>query len=197
MNKQEFLSSLRARLNGLPKEDIDERINFYEEMINDRIDDGKSEEEAVADIGTVDQIIEEIAQDTPLRKLVKEKIKPKRKLRAWEIILIILGFPLWFPLALTALILIFVFYLLIWILVLVSYTVEFSLVAAAVGGLFIFAAYLVNGDFNLVSLGLSVMSAGGSFLFLFPCYWATKGTIKLSHFIITRIKMLFINKKEK
>ena len=195
MNKQEFLSSLRARLNGLPKEDIDERINFYEEMINDRMDDGKSEEEAVADIGTVDQIIEEIAQDTPLAKLVKEKIKPKRKLRVWEIILIILGFPLWFPLVLTALILAFVFYLLIWILVLVCYTVEFSLVGSAVVGLFIFVAYLINGEFNLASIGLSVMCAGGSFLFLFPCYWST--TLKLSTLIMTKIKMLFINKKEK
>ena len=197
MNKQEFLSSLRARLNGLPKEDIDERINFYEEMINDRIDDGKSEEEAVADIGTVDQIVEEIAQDTPLAKLVKEKIKPKRKLRVWEIILIILGFPLWFPLVLTALILACVFYLLIWILVLVTYSVEFGLVASAVGGLLIFIAYLFNGQLNLVSLGVFIMCSGGSFLFLFPCYWATKGTIKLSKLIMTRIKMLFINKKEK
>lgn len=197
MNKQEFLSSLRARLNGLPKEDIDERINFYEEMINDRIDDGKSEEEAVADIGTVDQIVEEIAQDTPLAKLVKEKIRPKRKLRAWEIVLLILGFPLWLPLVLTALIIALVFYLLIWILVLVCYTVEFSLMASAVVGLFVFIAYLFNGDFNLASIGLSIMSAGGAFLFIFPCFWATKGTLKLSKLIMTKIKMLFINKKEK
>ena len=197
MNKQEFLSSLRVRLKGLPKEDIDERINFYEEMINDRIDDGKSEEEAVSDIGTVDQIIEEIAQDTPLAKLVKEKIKPKRKLKTWEILLIILGSPLWFPLALVAFILACVFYLVIWVLVIVCYTFEFSLAASAVMGLFIFVAYLINGEFNLASLGLSIMSAGGAFLFLFPCYWSTRGTLKLSKFIMTKIKMLFINKKEK
>lgn len=197
MNKQEFLSSLRDRLNGLPKEDIEERLNFYEEMINDRMDEGKSEEEAVADIGSVDQIVEEIAQDTPLRKLVKEKIKPKRKLRAWEIVLIILGFPLWFPLLLTAFILALVFYLLIWILVLVSYSIEFSLCASAVMGLFIFIAYLFNGEFNLASLGLSIMCSGGAFLFLFPCYWTTRGTLKLSKTIMTKIKMLFINKKEK
>ena len=196
MNKQEFLSSLRQRLNGLPKEDIDERISFYEEMINDRIDDGKSEEEAIADIGTVDQIIEEIAQDTPLRKLVKEKIKPKRKLKAWEIVLIILGSPLWFPLALTALILIGVFYLLVWILVLVSYTVETSLVASSILGSLIFAFYLINGEFNMASIGISIMSAGGAFLFLFPCLWSTKGTLKLSKFLMTKIKMLFINQKE-
>ena len=195
MNKQEFLSSLRARLNGLPKDDIEERINFYEEMINDRIDDGKSEEEAVADIGTVDQIVEEIARETPLVKLVKEKIKPKRKLRVWEIILLILGFPLWFPLALTGLILAFVFYLLIWVLVIVCYSVEVGLIACAFGGLIAFFAYLFNGDFNLMSLGISIMSAGGAALFVFACIGATKGTLKLSKVIMTKIKMLFINKK--
>lgn len=197
MNKQEFLSSLRARLNGLPKEDIDERINFYEEMINDRIDDGKSEEEAVADIGTVDQIVEEIARDTPLVKLVKEKITPKRKLRVWEIILLALGFPLWFPLALTAVVLAFVFYLLIWVLVIVCYSVEFALVVSSFGALVAFFAYLFGGEFNLVCLGISIMSAGGAFLFIFACYGSTKATIKLSKLILTKTKLLFINKKEK
>ncbi len=197
MNKQEFLTSLRARLNGLPQEDIDERINFYEEMINDRIDDGKSEEEAVADIGSVDQIVEEIAQDTPLSKLVREKIKPKRKLKAWEIILLILGFPLWFPLVLTAIILAFVFYLLIWVLVIVCYSIELALAASSLAGLIAFVAYLVNGNFNLASLGVAIMAGGGAVLFIFACYGATKGTLKLSKVIMTKIKMLFINKKEK
>jgi len=197
MNKQEFLTSLRARLNGLPQEDIDERINFYEEMINDRIDDGKSEEEAVADIGSVDQIVEEIAQDTPLTKLVREKIKPKRKLKAWEIVLLILGFPLWFPLVLTAVILAFVFYLLIWVLVIVCYSVELALAASSFAGLIAFVAYLVNGSFNLMSIGVAIMAGGGAVLFIFACYGATKATLKLSKAIMTKIKMLFINKKEK
>ena len=105
MKKQEFLTELRSKLNGLPKEDIDNRINFYEEMINDRMDDGKTEEEAVADIGSVDDVVRQIANDTPMLRLVAEKAKPKRALRAWEIVLIILGFPLWFPLVITSIVL--------------------------------------------------------------------------------------------
>ena len=49
MTKKEFLSSLRSKLQGLPPSDIDERISFYSEMIDDRMDEGKSEEEAVSD----------------------------------------------------------------------------------------------------------------------------------------------------
>ena len=129
MKKEEFLTELRSKLNGLSKEEIDERINFYSEMIDDRISEGKSEEEAVADLGGVDKVIDDILKDTPLLNLVKERIKPKRRLRAWEIILLILGFPLWFPLMIVFFVLVFVAYLLIWIFVIVTYAIEISLVA--------------------------------------------------------------------
>ena len=77
MTKKQFLDELRSKLVGLPKSDVDERISFYEEMINDRMDEGKSEEEAVNDIGTVDEVIKQIAKDTPLVSLVAHKMKPK------------------------------------------------------------------------------------------------------------------------
>ena len=108
MKKQEFLNELRKQLAGLPKDDLDNRINFYEEMINDRMDEGLSEEEAVADIGTVDDIVKQIASETPMLRLVAEKAKPKRTLRVWEIVLIVLGFPLWLPLLIVGLVLLFV-----------------------------------------------------------------------------------------
>ncbi|MBR5538496.1 MAG: hypothetical protein IKU61_01205 [Clostridia bacterium] len=47
MNKQEFLEELRKGLSGLPKEDVRERLNFYGEIIDDRIEEGLTEEEAV------------------------------------------------------------------------------------------------------------------------------------------------------
>ena len=45
MNKQEFFEQLRKGLSGLPKDDIEERLTFYKEMIEDRIEDGLSEED--------------------------------------------------------------------------------------------------------------------------------------------------------
>ena len=47
MNKQEFLSLLRRELSGLPQGDIEERVGFYAEMIDDRMEEGLTEEEAV------------------------------------------------------------------------------------------------------------------------------------------------------
>ena len=196
MTKKEFLSELRSKLQGLPPDDIDERVSFYEEMINDRIDEGKTEEEAVAEIGSVEDVVREIAKDTPLVKLVKEKMKPRRRIRAWEIVLIVLGFPLWFPLLITALVLIMVFWILVWVLVIVTYTVEIALSAASVAGVVAFMAYFLNGEMNYTAIGASIMCAGAAILFVFACIGATKGSIALTKGIITGIKMLFIGKKK-
>ena len=192
MKKNEFLNELRKRLIGLPNTDIEDRLSFYSEAIDDRIDEGKSEEEAVADLGSIDEIVNEIAKDTPLLKLVKEKVKPKRSLRAWEIVLIIVGFPLWFPLALTALVLILVAYLLVWVFVIVSYTIEGSLVGVALGGLVAFTAYLTDG--TLLPLGASIMCLGAAILFVFACIGITKATFQLSKKMVIAIKKAFIKK---
>ncbi len=194
MYKNEFLTELRNRLQGLPQDDLDNRINFYEEMINDRMDEGKSEEEAVAEIGSVEEVVTQIASETPLLKLVKEKAKPKRALKVWEIILIILGFPLWFPLLITAFVLCLVAYILIWTLVIVVYSVELSFIVSSLAGLVVFFAYLFAGQFNLIPLAVAVMSAGGGVLLYFGCTEVTKLTIKLSKNIVLKIKTAFIRK---
>ena len=61
MNKKDFFEKLRECLTGLPESDLEERISFYEEIIDDKMDEGLSEEEAVAELGSVEQIIAQIA----------------------------------------------------------------------------------------------------------------------------------------
>ena len=65
MNKREFLQKLENGLSGLPREDIEQRLSFYAEMIDDRIEDGFSEEEAVAGIGTPEEIAAQVIEETP------------------------------------------------------------------------------------------------------------------------------------
>ena len=194
MTREIFLNSLREKLKGLSPEDIEDRISFYYEMIDDMMDEGKTEEEAVAQIGTVDDVVYEIAQDTPLAKLVKERIKPKRKLAAWEIVLLVLGFPLWFPLALTAAILCLVFYILFWVLVIVAYAVESSLVIGSIAFLIAGIANLFTGGPALMSFGVALLCGGGGALFFFVCWYVTKWTIKAHKKVFTKIKAKFIKK---
>ena len=197
MTKNEFLEELRSKLVGLPKEDVDERISFYEESINDRMDEGMSEEEAVADIGTVDEVITQIAKDTPLLSIVKHKMKPKRKIRGWEIALIAIGFPLWFPLLITALVLIFVGFILMWTGAIVTYSVELSLIAAFfMSCVSFFLGYFDGGGItaNLVYVGMAGMCFGGAICLGFGCYGVTKGMIKATRGMFTGIKSWFIRK---
>ena len=196
MNKSEFLKELEKNLKGLPKEDIDERIEFYSEMIDDRVEEGKTEEEAVEEIGTVEEVVREIAEDTPLLELVKKKMKPKRSLSAWEIVLIVLGFPVWFPLLVTFSVLAIVCYILVWVLVIVTYSVEIALIAVGVAGVFgsLFLAF--TGVFQLSNFALGLVGLGGACLFYFVCVKATKLTLKLSKNIFIGIKKLIIGGKK-
>ena len=98
------LQAVREKLKGLSEEDINKALEFYEEAISDRMEEGLTEDQAVAAIGTPDEIANQILMDTPLPKLVKAKAKskPKKSFKVWEIVLLVLGFPIWFPLILTA-----------------------------------------------------------------------------------------------
>ena len=60
-------------------------------MLDDQMEEGLSEEEAVAAVGPVDEIVRQIIADTPLAKLAKERMRPRRQLKAWEIVLLVLG----------------------------------------------------------------------------------------------------------
>ena len=57
MNKQEFLSELKNRLAGIPQKDIDQTIEFYEELILDKMEEGQLEEEAIASLDSIDEIV--------------------------------------------------------------------------------------------------------------------------------------------
>lgn len=196
MNKEEFLKELELRLASLSSDDRNERLAFYSEMISDQVDEGKTEEEAVNELGGVDKVVNDIASDTPLLSLVKERVKPKRNLRGWEIIMLIIGFPLWFPILVVFILLCLLGYLLIWIGVIICYTIEVGFIAGAIWGLILFFASLAGGTFSMTYLGIAILSLGAAFLFIFACIGITKATIKLSKVTIRNIKSSFLKKGE-
>ena len=188
MKKQEFLDKLEKKISGLPKDDIKERLEFYSEMIDDRMEEGLSEEDAVAQIGLVDDVVSDIARETPLFKLVKEKAKPKRKMRGWEILLLILGFPLWFPLLITGFVLLFVGYILIWVFVRVAYAVELVFIVGAFAAIIMMFA----SGFSLFYIALALLLLGATILFFPVCKLVTIATAKLTKKIALSIKKKFV-----
>lgn len=198
INKQEFLAKLKKGLSGLPQSDIDERLAFYEEMIDDRIEDGLSEEDAVNEIGDIDEIISQIISETPLTKIVKEKIKPKRTLRAWEIILLILGSPLWISLLAATFIVVLSIYLVLWSLILCLWSIEVSLWAYTLCGIVSGIVIIFNDNVfsGLALIGIALVCAGLSIFLFFGCKAATKGTLLLTKKITRGIKNIFMKKEE-
>ena len=108
MNKQEFLSLLKQKLSKLPKQEVKERITFYSEMIDDRIEEGLSEEEAVSAIGNINEIASQIIKE------VSNNEEPKKKLTQSEILLLALGSPLWVPLLLAGVIIVWALLITLW-----------------------------------------------------------------------------------
>ena len=60
MTKKEFLAALRRKLRAVPQAELRERLGFYSEIIDDKMEEGLTEGEAVADVGNVDEIAEQI-----------------------------------------------------------------------------------------------------------------------------------------
>ena len=197
MSKTEFLYELRRRLAGLPQAEIEERIAFYNEMIDDRVEEGLTEEEAVAEIGPVEEIVNQIMAEIPLTAIVRERVKPKRALRAWEIILLVLGSPIWLSLLIAAFAVGLSLYIVLWSLVVCLWAVVVSLAASAVWCLFQVFLYQRAGNPGgaLFAGGAALACAGLSILLVFGSLAATKGTARLTEKILLGIKALFVGKE--
>lgn len=198
MTKLQFLLSLHDRLSGLPKDDVEERLHFYSEMIEDRMEDGLSEEEAVSAVGSVDEIAAQIVADIPLAKIAKEKIKPKRRLKVWEIVLLALGSPIWLSLLIAAFAVTLSLYASLWSVIISLLAVFGSLIGCAVGTIAAgtVLAFGSNSLAGVAMIGAGSVCAGLSVFLFFGCKAATKGILLLTKKIGSRIKRCFLKKEE-
>ena len=169
MDKNTFLSELQKRLKGLPQEDVQRTLDYYREMIEDRMEEGLLEEEAVAEIGSVEEIAEPLLPKSS-----------RRKMKAWEIVLLILGFPVWFPLLAAAAAVV--------ISIIASiYAVDVSLAASCLGGVLCTVVYLIQCNWagaaflfgcGLVCGGLAILCFMGSNALMKLCFTAIKKSFR-------------------
>ena len=198
MTKKEFLDELAKGLYGIPNEDITRSLEFYSEMIDDRIEEGMSEEEAVAEIGTVKEAISQILAEIPITKLIKEKVKKRRSSSAFETVLLILGSPIWLSLLISAFAVILSVYVSIWSVIISLWSAFASFVACALGGIISGVVFICTDNLlsGLTMLALSITLAGLSVFAFFGCKIATKGILILTKKIALAIKNCFVKKEE-
>ena len=138
----EFFSVIEKRLRGVLQDDLKKSMDYYGEMIADRMEDGLNEEEAVAALGSVDDIVYDIADGASIVSIVKSKVKPKKTLKAWQTVLIILGSPIWLSLIVAVLAVFLCAYVVLWSAVFTLYAVTLSAAVSALGCLLGSAALL-------------------------------------------------------
>lgn len=189
MHKEDFFCALRAKLSGLPQEDLERSLEFYREAIDDRMEGGLTEEEAVGQLGSVDEIVEQILAETPLPRLIRAKVTPGRSLKAWEILLLVLGSPLWLSLLLAAAAVVLAVYVALWSVLIAVYAV---VLAFAAGGI----ALLLTGIGQLLSMGLGFVLIGLSVLLFFAANAIGKGIVCLSRKCVLWTKALFVKREE-
>lgn len=197
MHKQEFLDRLQAGLAGLPQADIEERLNFYHEMIADAMEEGLSEEEAVASVGSVGQIVNQIVAEIPLGRLAKEKMKSKR-LKTWEIILLVLGSPVWFSLLAAAAAVALAIYISWWAVVISAWAVTVSVAASSIGGTAAAVLLLCQGNMagGIVMLAGAIVCAGLAIFAFYGCKSLTGLTLKLTGKLVLWTKNCIVKKEE-
>ena len=198
MNKKEFLEELRKGLSGLPQDDIEERLTFYSEMIDDRMEEGLSQEEAVAEIGSVKDIVSQIMSEIPLSRLVKEKVKPKRALRAWEIVLLALGSPIWISLLIAALAIVLSLYVVLWSVIICLWAAGLGIAGGSLGGILSAVILTIQGNFlqGAAVLGAALVCAGIFILWFFMCQQILKGVLLLTKKLALGFKYLVVGREK-
>ena len=132
MNRLEFINELGAALSVLPPEEVKKALDYYVESIDDRMEDGMTEEAAIESLGPIPELAEKIlseqepekqpepepdpfqppkAPEPPVQFIVSEAQTPppspapkKRRIPGWAIVLLIVGSPLWLTLGAAGLI---------------------------------------------------------------------------------------------
>lgn len=168
MSKEAFLQSLERLLKSLKKDERKKFLSYYNEMIEDYIEDGMTEEDAVKHVGTPGGIAEEILSN-------REVAAPRpvsTGMKVLVILLLILGSPLWGSLllavafmGLAAVLMVLSAYVLIWCIPLMTGSVcigslILSVVSLAGSPLVMFS----GASLGITQIGMGIMSAGISLL---------------------------------
>lgn len=174
MTKQLFLNELAAALHSLPREERYRTLGYYDELIDDRMEDGQSEEDAVASLGEPQQVAREIlGEEEPAPSTSKGR-------RVWLIVLLVLGFPLWGSLLVTAAVVLLCVFLCLFLPAFVLGVMALCLLAGAVLGV-VGTPFLIADTglaAGLFQLGLAVGMLGLAALCAVGFWYTGKATAK-------------------
>ena len=175
MNRQEFLDALAAQLASLPDAERERSLAFYMEMIDDRMESGATEEEAVASLGSVNEIAGEILQNTPTPH-------GKQKLRGWKLALLILGAPIWLPLLAATVVVALSLVIVLWSLIAALWAMAAGITLSAPMALLSGGIALLHWNLlrSAVCTAMACATAGLAILLVLAALRATRGASRFT-----------------
>lgn len=188
MTKSEFLAALDSALAALPREDREKSLDYYSEMIDDRIEEGMSEREAVEAVGRAEElaagiVAEAAPTETEAAQETAQTAEPERRrgMSAWTIALLILGSPVWLPLLLAGAAVLAAVYVVMWAMVLSLYALTLSFAAGALSGVFGGITQLMSGKAAqaLALVGAGLVCAGFAILTFHLSNLTARGVLML------------------
>lgn len=197
MNKYEFLAQLRRQLQALPEKEARASLDYYGEMIDDRMEDGLSEEAAVAAIGDVEEIAKNILEGTSAGEPAERKEKKPFTMGWWSILLVALGAPVWLALLIAAAATIFSVVVSLWSVVISLYAVAVSLGASCVGCLVAGFVTIKTPGAVFVAVGAALVCAGLTIVFFILSNLAAKGMVALTKLTWKGVEHCFIRKEQR
>ena len=163
MNKTQFCALLGNKLKPyLSPKEMYKTLNFFEEMIDDRIDEGLSEEEAVSQLGDINIIVDQILDEHNIGKK-QTKLVWRFIPRELGFINIVLLFPAWIT--------IFSLVASLFIVILsIIFSIVLSIIAIFIGGILLilkspfYLIYERNISYFLDTLGFGFVNSGAGLI---------------------------------
>jgi uncharacterized membrane protein len=192
MTKAEFLAELRARLQGLDKDDLQRSLDFYAEMIDDRMEDGMTEGEAVANVGDLNQIAPQTG-DAPHKEdaSVKSAQKTSYALRnPWVVVFLSPFISILWAIVFSVL-------TAFWCVVVALYAVDVFLWASGVvlhvAGTALFCSG--HGGDGLMVFGAGAFLVGFAILWSLGCKYAATGMVKATKWTVWGLIRMIVRKE--
>lgn len=184
MNKQEYLEALKAALDGADKTEAARTLKFYSELIDDALEDGVSEDEAIAGLESPYEAAKRIEGEGTAEK--SRRIHPALFISA-----VVLASPIWLPISVSIIAVIFSVYVSLWAVIVSLMASSIGTAAGALAGaVSSVMMYPWNGIADsLFMFGASLAAAGIAIYLMYLSVFATKQYIRLSLFCLSKMRI--------
>lgn len=192
MERVQFIKELSNELAYLVKpSELHRLIDYYDEMILDLMEDGYSEHEAVAKLGSPKALAQEAAG------IPEFEVKVSRKRGAWIGLALILGFPLWGSLAFAGLMLLLSVYIVVWCIPFTTAIFGGVSVLAGLASAILSPLLMQDALFmGVTQLGLGMFFFGIGILSLIVTYRMSDFFLRGSRQVTMSLKRFFLRSKQ-